>query len=232
MGTAVPTPAGSGAPAAGESQRDVPNTPSGNQGVPANPEPGKQESTQPVANPEAQRYAQEAAAHRARVKELEAQLKAHDDATMTASQKLERDYADAQAKTLEYEAELTRLRLETSAYRQSSKLGVGDGNMGAVLAIISSEHGHEVKAGADGTPENLADLVKQVLKDYPALAAQAAGNGQQPQRPGASSGGATNPGAGARTGTWTKQQIDTMSPEEYRANRSAILQAMARGEIR
>lgn len=154
------------------------------------------------------------------------ELKKRDDATLTAQQKLERDYADLQASHFEREATLNQLRIENAAYRLAGQLQVSD--IGAVIALVLAEHDSEIKLDAAGKPENLDKLIKQVLADHPALAGQA--NGQQ-QRPGASSGGATNPGAGARAGTFTRQQIAAMTPAEYAANRDAIMEQLKAGTL-
>lgn len=184
----------------------------------------------PPSADEWKRVQQEIAEARRDAAKYRDELKKRDDATLTAQQKLERDYADTQTKALEQELTLQRLHLENAGYRLAAKLQVAD--VSAVLALVQTEHSHEIERASDGTPQNLDKLIAIVLKEHPALVA--AQTGQPGQRPPTSSGGATNPGSSARVGapaTWTREQIARMSPEEYQANKKAILEAMAKGLI-
>lgn len=203
------TQAGSGAPT---DPHTPPGAPAGTPGAPATPpasgatppEPG---ATEAVSNPEAKKYADEAAAERAARRKAEADLKKLQDAQLTAEQKRERDFTEMQAKNLEYEARFQRQTLEIAGLRLAPTLGIND--PGAALALVQAEHAHEVKFDADGRPENLDALLKTVLKEHPVLAAQAG-----TPRPPASSGGATNPGRQAGNGGLTLEQIKAMSNRE------------------
>lgn len=154
------------------------------------------------------------------------EIRKRDDASLSADQKRERDFSDLQARTLEQETQLQRLALENAGYRLSASLGISD--ISAALALIQVEHPHELKYDDAGRPQNIEELLRTVLKAHPALGSSGGAPGAQPggQRP-AQSGGATNPGAGARAGAFTKAQIQSMSPQEYAANREAIMRQLA-----
>ncbi len=210
----VPVPTGQ--PGAPEGQ--PPGAPATPPAPPATPPvPGASDQ---VSNPEAQKYAKEAADARAQIKTLEVELKKHQDAQLTDQQKRDRDFQDLTTKSLENEMKLQRLNLENAGYRLGAQLGIGD--IALALAIVQTEHAHEVQYEADGTPKNLEGLLKQVLKDHPVLAVAA---GQQ-QRPPASSGGATNPGAGARSGVITKASYAAMSQQERIARNKEVTEAL------
>lgn len=165
----------------------------------------------------------DAAKYRDNAKKLE-------DAQLTAEQKRERDYSEMQAKNLEMELRLQQQALQISGYRLGAQLGIGD--VGAALALVQTEHAHEIKFSAtDGTPENLPELLKAVLKDHPALAAT--NTPGSPQRPPAASGGATNPagggtGTGGRTSpaTITRASYAAMSPQDRLLRNKEVLEVM------
>ena len=170
----------------------------------------------------------ENAAHRTENARTAAELKKFQDAQLTTEQKRERDLSEMQTKYLEMELRTQRLTLENAGYKLGSTLGIGD--ISAALALVQVEHGSEIKYAADGSPENISDLLKAVLKDHPALAAAAA---QAQQRQPASSGGPVNPGAVARAGgTFTREQIARMSSREYEQNRAAIMEQLKSGGLR
>lgn len=182
----------------------------------------------PLSAAEAKRLQQELAEARRDAGKYRDELKKRDDANLTAEQKREQEHTELQTKVFEYEARLQMQALKLAGYELGQQLGIGD--ISAALALVQVEHRAEVKYAADGTPENLQDLLKAVLKAHPALAGQAQ---TAPTRQPASSGGATNPGAVARPGaTFTREQIARMSPAEYQANQKAIYDALRAGTIR
>lgn len=167
---------------------------------------------------EVARMAQELAEARREAAKYRTELKARDDASLTDQQKRERDYADLQTRTLEQELRLQRLSLENAAFRTAGTLGIGD--ISAALALVQSEHSHEIEYEADGTPKNLPDLLKAVLKDHPILAAAAQAGATVTRSPAA--GGATNPGRQAGNGGLTLEQIKAMTMRERMARMSEI----------
>jgi hypothetical protein len=167
----------------------------------------------------------ESASHRVENTRLAAELKKFTDAQLTEQQKLERNYADEQAAKLELQAVVQRQGLELAGYKLGNSLGIGD--IGAALALVQAEHGHELKYDASGQPENISELLKAVVKDHPILAAQSQasqpgaqpGNGA-PARP--TAGGATNPGRSGTNGgakvPLTHEYINEListNPHEY-----------------
>lgn len=118
------------------------------------------------------RVQQELAESRREAAKYRNELKTRDDALLTAEQKRERDYSDLQTRAAEQELRLQRLSLENTGYRLGASLGIGD--LTAALAILQVEHAHEISYAQDGTPENLAELLKTVLERHPLLAAQPA----------------------------------------------------------
>ena len=150
------------------------------------------------------------------------ELKRRDDAQLTEQQKRDRDYAEAQTRQLELTLENQRLRAQATGYRLAGQLGIND--IGAALALVNAEHGADLAFDEHtGEPTNLEKLLKQVLADHPVLAAAQSGQptgglpGQPSARPAANSGGATNPGAGARAGTLSRAAIQAMSQGERMA---------------
>lgn len=158
----------------------------------------------------------EAAEHRTARKKLE-------DAQLSDAQKLEQRATEAEAARDTYKARIASYAVQLAA----QKLGIIDPEL-AALAIAG-----QLKYGDDGAPTNADELLKALLVNKPYLAGQA-GQAQaaQQQRPPAQSGGATNPGSGARTGVFTREQISHMTAREYEQNQAAIYEAMKNGQIK
>lgn len=185
------------APATAQANNGSPAIP-GSGGAPNGQAPTAKEFTPPTEH-EWKRFQQELAEARRDAAKLTAERKTWQDAQMTAEEKRERDLADLQTKSSEYEIRLQKLTLENAGYKLGNTIGISD--IGAALALVQVEHAGEINYDADHQPTNLQDLLKSVLKDHPALAASnapgtaaAAAQGQR-----ASSGGATNPGSMARS---------------------------------
>jgi len=177
------------------------------------PEPGS--GDQVVSNPEAKRYADEAAAERTARKKLEAELKKFQDAQLTDSEKRERDFTELQTVKLELETRNQQLSLENAGLRLAPSLGIAD--PAAALALVMAEHRNDLKYGDNGNPENLSDLLKTVLKDHPLLAGKPAASNTQPN-----SGGPTNPGRQAGNGGLTLDEIKRMPMRERMARMAEI----------
>lgn len=161
-----------------------------------------------------------------RLAELEKAEADRQAASLTETQKLAQRAEQAEAKLEAAYARIGGAELKAAAVAQ----GIIDADVAAALLAAKVEY------DAAGEPTNIADLVKQLKADKPHLFGQQPGQpGQQPSRPsGASSGGATNPGTGARTGTFTRADLERMrsNPAEYAANRDAIFEALRKGQIR
>lgn len=218
----APPPA---APASGSGQ--APTTPpANNQPAPSGPPNGQA----PTATPDAytpptadewRRHQQELAEARRDAGKYRDELKQRDDANLTAAQKLERDYADSQARALELDARVQQQALELAAHRLAPTLGIAD--VSVALALVGTEHSGELHTDQKtGNPTNLEALLKRVLADHPVLASGAAQGGPPagpgtgtPPRPPVSSGAPVNPGRGATPGNWTWDVIGKLTPADY-----------------
>jgi hypothetical protein len=228
MGTAGPAGGNGQAPtqqqpaAPGSGNGQVPATPLvNNASAPSGGQSGQAPAanTDPTSQPSAdewQRIRQELDEARRDAAKYRSELKAREDAQLTAEQKRERDFGELQTKSLELELTLQRLQMENAGLRLAPTLGIAD--PGAALALVQAEHAHELKFSADGRPENLDTLLKQVLKDHPVLAAQPS----RPATPPAASGGPTNPGRQAGNGGLTLEMIKAMPMRERIARMEEI----------
>lgn len=234
------TPAAGGngqAPTADPGNGQAPTQGSNDPQQSASPPSGSQNGQAPAGNTDTykppsvdewKRTQQEIAEARRDAAKYRDELKKRDDATLTEQQKRERDFSDMQAKVFEYEARHQQQALQIAGYRLGAGLGIGD--IGAALALVQVEHGADVKYDAKtGEPENIADLLKAVLKDHPFLAAQAGA----PTQPPATAGGATNPSRSGTNGgakvplTWDYiGELQTRNTQEYMARRDEILRWM------
>lgn len=178
--------------------------------------------TPPSAH-EWKRFQQELAEARRDAAKLTAERKAREDAQMSAQQKLERDFSELQAWKFEHEADVQRLHLELAGLRLAPTLNIAD--PAAAMALLQAEHGADLKFDASGKPENLPDLLKQVVRDHPLLAGGGGGagngNGRSQQRQ-PTGGGASNPGRQAGSGGLTRADIERMSMREKMARMAEI----------
>lgn len=119
-----------------------------------------------VQDPEKKKLHEEAASHRKRAKDLEAQLKVYQDAekaaeqaTLTASQKLEGQLKSVVEEKERYKQELISAKVALAAHA----LGIIDPDMAALAVHKSLEYGD------DGMPTNLEDALKALVKSKPYL---------------------------------------------------------------
>lgn len=164
---------------------------------------GQEAQGSEVGNPEAKKYAEEAAATRKQLRDAQAKLaeyeKAQQDAELAKLGDLEKvskqlEQVSAQAAT--YKATIASL----VAQLEASKLGIVDPEVAATL--IQSK----LELGDDGRPTNAGDLLSALLKEKPYLKA-ADTTQQQPPRAGMT---ATNAGRGA--GTQQPEKVDWKNP--------------------
>lgn len=223
--TPTVTPGANGQPAQGQ----VP-TPQGSPAATGQvPTPGAGDDLTPEQLRDALRRARDDAAKiRIDSKRLADLEKAESDrqaASLSETQKVAKRAEDAEAALKGARTRIGAAELKVAA----SAVGIIDADIAAALL------GSKVEYDAAGEPTNVADLVKQLKADKPHLFTASGAQGQaagQQQRQAASSGGTVSPGAGARAGVWTRDQINKMTPQEYAAHKTDILAAMARGEIR
>jgi Phage minor structural protein GP20 len=217
----------SGTPAAAGSQPQrgtptEPQSPAGTTGETEQTQPGGDGSA--IQNPEAKRYADEAAQWRTTARKAEADLKKFQDAQLTAEEKRERDFEAAQKAATDAQRELQELKLSRAIERQA-----------ATLKIISPEIAAKLLDWADidyddnGAPKNLEKLLSALVTTYPHLA--------QPDATQASAhtaGGATNPGRSAQispTGAPVFRVSQLADFEFAMAHKAEIEQATREGRI-
>src|SRR5258708_3817763 len=182
---------------------DQPASPAGGNGqapAPAqvnnNPAPsGAQNGQAPTATaPSAAdiaRMTQELAEARRDAAKYRADLQKFQDAQLTAEQKRERDFEQAQKSATDAQRELQELRLTRAIERKAAAFNLINPEIAARLLNRS-----ELEFDDAGAPKNLDKLLTALIQAEPYLVAAANGQPQQPVARPASSGGATNPGAG------------------------------------
>lgn len=214
------TVAGSSAQVAGNSAGQVPTPPTGNT-PPAQAAGTDSQASQTddiaALRRELEATRKEAATHRTKLKAFEDAQAAADAAKLSDLEKASKRADAAEAAAAAYRAKV----IDYEVRLQAQALKIVDPEL-AALAVQP-----KLEFDDSGNPTNAEALLKELTKQKPWLLEQAAQN----QRPPASSGGATNPGASARTGTFTREQINRMTPQEYAANRTAIMDAMSKGQL-
>lgn len=157
----------------------------------------------------------ENATHRTKLKQIEDAQAAADLAKLGDLEKAQKQLAAAEAANAAYKQRVATYAVQLEA----QKLGIVDPEL-AALAIAG-----QLEFDENGSPKNADKLLKELILAKPYLVAssgsgaQGQGGQQNQQRPPAASGGATNPGAGARTGVITKAAYAAMSQQE-RINRN------------
>lgn len=159
----------------------------------------------------------ENAKHRTERSKTEAELKKFQDAQLSEADKQARRLADLERANSDKDRELQELKLTRAIERKAAALSIIDPDAAARLLDWS-----EIDYDEAGAPKNLDKLLTALIQTRPYLVAT-----QAQQRPPASSGGATNPGAGARTGAITLSSYKAMSPQE-RIARDKEVQAVLR----
>lgn len=147
----------------------------------------------------------ENAAHRTGKSAAEAELKKLRDAQLSEEERRAQALDEAVKR-----AETYRTRIGSAELKVASQAaGIIDPDVAVALL------GSKVDYDETGEPKNVAKLVEQLKADKPHLFAAAPGNGTagttaSGQR--TSSGGATNPGSGARAGSPQQYQYDPKNP--------------------
>jgi hypothetical protein len=217
MGNETSTTTAPGAPAVQSQQSSssgAPTTPPASSDQ--QPVPG---ATEAVSNPEAKKYADEAAAARTALKAAQAELKKFQDAQQAAElaklgdlEKAQKQLSDTQKQLDAYKARIADYAVQMAA----QKLGIRDPEVAATLIRA------QLTLGDDGAPTNAEELLKDLLKSKPYLKADEPTQ-QQQQRV---TPGATNPGRGTSSGTVTKADI-----QAGRVPREKLVELFNTGEI-
>lgn len=162
---------------------------------------------------------------RKRLKEAEARLKQVDDAeqaaqdaALTENQKLAKQVQDAQTIIARKDAIIASqaVQLEAAAAHFA--------NPAHVAKLI----GDKLEYGEDGAPTNVKQLLDDLAKSDPYLKAT-----ETPPQPARAALSATNAGRGSsNSGALTHEMIGKMSPDEYNAQRTEIMQFLAKNMAR
>ena len=124
------------------------------------------------------------------IADMEARLKAIDDAKLSETEKANKLAQEASERATTLETQLRTERAQLAIEREARRLNIVDSETAAL--IISGR----LEFDADGKPSNVASLLEQLVKDKPFLLATGAGT----TRPGAGA-GITNPGQQPAAGT-------------------------------
>lgn len=144
------------------------------------------QSQEQVANPEAKRYAEEAAKYRKdlrdaqkRLAELEAKEKAAEDAKLSREQLLEKKLAEAQNTIAQ-----TKLTFRERVLNAEIRAAARDAGVNPALAARLVDLA-QVEDDEEGNPKNIADLLTKAIAEYgitPASVANAASGAAVNQR--------------------------------------------------
>jgi hypothetical protein len=184
---------------------------------PPSPEPGDgSPSTQApnVNNPEAKKYADEAAAARAELKKLQGRIAQFEQAQKQAELDKLGDLEKAHKQLDEYKAKVADLEIEQQQYRLAREITRLAPKLGLVdpdLAMLALQNGGELETDDRGNYTNVERLLEKLVADRPYLLS---GNGNQPKAP-PQSGGATNPGRG-QTPTANQPRPDAKTAYQQR----------------
>ena len=193
--------------------------------LPTDPTPTPPEAPAPhgdeqVANPAAKKYAEEAAAARKTVRELEAKLAelTQADEARKLAELTDTQRAQAEAETHRTRAEaLAKTLLERDIAEAANKAGITAPDL-AAMAIAPN-----VKLDAKGIPTNLDELMKTFVEAHPQLIAPTPGSNQ----------GRANPGRDSGQPTGRVYTTDELSDYAFWTEHKAdIDQAMREGRIR
>ncbi len=154
----------------------------------------------------------EAASNRKRAAELEAKVKADEESKLGESEKLTRRLAELEKSLTEAQTRHTERVTRYEIMLAAQKLGIVDPDAAYKLLEPGA-----ITYDDNGQPQNVEKALRELAAKRPFLV------GSNPTSP-------TNPGrSGAISGSFSRKQI--ADPEFYKANRDAIMKAVADGRI-
>lgn len=154
---------------------------------------------------------QEAAGHRKRATDAEAELQKIKDAQLSETERAKKEAADAQAKAQKLEADYKAAIVRAEIAVLGTGLKIVDAD--AAYRLIDQA---AIQFDDQGKPTNVKALLDQLVKDKPYLVAQG-GPTTPPNNPG-------------RSGTTlTKEQIEKMTPAQINANWDEVQKVLAAG---
>jgi len=157
----------------------------------------------------------EAAENRKRLRELEAKVKADEDAKLTEQERLQKRIAELEKKDSEYQQTLQERTVRYEVMLTANKLGIVDPDAAFRLLDISS-----LEFDEDGKPNNIEKVLKKLVSDKPYLIGSGGGSASP-----------TNPAQGRIGGQQQFTRSQLRDHKFYQANRDAILKAAAEGRI-
>lgn len=156
----------------------------------------------------------EAASHRVKLNEFEEQARKAAEAQMTEAEKYKTRSADLERQLAEKTQAFQERVVNQEVRMYAASMGFVYPDVAATLLDWS-----QIEYSDDGSPKNVQQLLKNLLKDKPLLAGT-------PQ-----AGSVANPPRNPQAMTFTNSQIGQMSPEEFEKNKAAIWQAQREGRI-
>lgn len=209
---------------------ETPSTPSPESSATATTTPtGKPALTLEQALDALEKTRKEAAQQRVdakRLKELEAAVKARDEADLTELQKTQKRLAELQQSQVEAERKQQERVIRYAVQAHASTAGIP-----ADLASRLIDYS-EIEYDEEGEPTNVGKLLDKLVKAYPQLKGNAATTPSAPPQP--TSVGATpgNPArSGAHSGAITQEYLNSLTPKQYAempdSRRSEILNWIA-----
>lgn len=157
----------------------------------------------------------EAAENRKRLRELEAKVKADEDAKLTEQERLQKRIAELEKKDSEYQQTLQERTVRYEVMLTANKLGIVDPDAAFRLLDVSS-----LEFDEDGKPNNIEKVLKKLVSDKPYLIGSGGGSASP-----------TNPAQGRIGGQQQFTRSQLRDHKFYQANRDAILKAAAEGRI-
>lgn len=181
-----PVTGASTATTATQTSQTAPNTSTSAQGQPAASQSDPEaQAQQTVTNPEAQKYAAEAAANRKalreaekRIAEYEAAQKAADDAKLSEVERASKRAADAERQLADRTRAFQERIISSDIQLNAAKLGIIDPDAAAKLLDWSG-----LEYDEDGLPTNATALLEQLLTAKPYLRGAGAANGVNASAP-------------------------------------------------
>lgn len=156
----------------------------------------------------------ENAAHRTRLKAFEDAQAAAEMASLSETEKLKKQYEQAQQQLAELQIEQQQYRLAREIARHAPSLNLIDPDAAALMLTA----GGELDYDAEGKPTNVAKLLEKLVAEKPYLVAS---NVRPPAAP-PSSGGATNPGRPGAGAPPAGQQQSAADPKALYKNRKGL----------
>lgn len=155
----------------------------------------------------------ENAGHRTRLKAFEDAQAAAEMASLSETEKLKKQYEQAQQQLAELQIEQQQYRLAREIAKHAPSLNLIDPDAAALMLTA----GGELDYDAEGKPTNVAKLLEKLVAEKPYLVAS---NVRPPAAP-PSSGGATNPGRPGAGAPPTGQQPPA-DPKALYKNRKGL----------